>query len=44
MFSSVIISSAFEAKISSEISDERVAKEMLRLFSESRWSEAGGNE
>ena len=38
------VKNSFEAKISSEISDERVAKEMLRLFSESRWSEAGGNE
>lgn len=35
---------SFQAKISSEISDERVAKEMLRLFGESKWFDIGGNE
>lgn len=38
------IKNSFQSKISSEISNERVAKEMLRLFEETKWSEAGGNE
>jgi hypothetical protein len=33
----------FQAKIGSEITDDRVAKEMIRLFDESKWSETGGN-
>ena len=35
---------SFQSKINSEISDERVAKEMLRLFGESKWSRTGGIE
>ena len=38
------IKNSFQAKISSEVSDERVAKEMLRLFGDSKWSGIGGNE
>lgn len=38
------VKNSFQAKIGSEITDERVAKEMLRLFGESKWSETGGNE
>jgi len=38
------IKNSFQAKISSEVSDERVAKEMLRLFGDSKWSCIGGNE
>ena len=38
------IKNSFQAKISSEVSDERVAKEMLRLFGDSKWSSIGGNE
>lgn len=38
------IKNSFQSKISAEISDERVAKEMLRLFGETKWSETGGNE
>ena len=37
------IKNSFQAKISSEVSDERVAKEMLRLFGDSKWSGIGGN-
>ncbi len=37
------IKNSFQTRISNEISDERVAKEMLRLFGESKWAEAGGN-
>lgn len=36
------IKNSFQAKISSEISDERVAKEMIRLFGDSKWSAIGG--
>jgi hypothetical protein len=36
------VKTSFQAKISSEVTDERVAKEMLRLFNETKWSEAGG--
>ena len=36
------IKNSFQSKINSEISDERVAKEMLRLFGESKWSRTGG--
>ncbi len=38
------IKNSFQSKINSEISDERVAKEMLRLFGESKWSRTGGIE
>lgn len=38
------VKNSFQAKISSEISDERVAKEMMRLFGESKWAGIGGNE
>lgn len=38
------VRNSFQARISSEISDERVAKEMLRLFNETKWLETGGNE
>ena len=38
------IKNSFHAKINSEITDERVAKEMLRLFEETKWEETGGNE
>lgn len=37
------IKNSYQAKISSEISNERVAKEMLRLFNETKWAETGGN-
>lgn len=37
------IKNSFQSRVSSEISDERVAKEMIRLFGESKWAEAGGN-
>lgn len=37
------IKNSFQSRVNSEISDERVAKEMLRLFGESKWAEAGGN-
>lgn len=36
------IKNSFQEKVSSEVSDERVAKEMLRLFNETKWTEAGG--
>lgn len=35
------VRSAFQEKVHSEIKDERIANEMLRLFNESRWSETG---
>lgn len=38
------IKNSFQSKINAEITDERVAKEMLRLFGETKWSETGGNE
>lgn len=38
------IKNSFQSKINSEISDERVAKEMLRLFGESKWCRTGGIE
>ena len=38
------IKNSFQSKISSEISNERVAKEMLRLFGESKWFGIGGKE
>ncbi len=38
------IENSFKAKVNQEISDERVAKEMLRLFGESKWAEAGSVE
>ncbi|MDY4901848.1 MAG: hypothetical protein SO116_03150 [Treponema sp.] len=38
------VKKSFQAKVSSEIYNERVAKEMLRLFAESKWCDAGGNE
>lgn len=37
------IKNSFQSRVNSEISDERVAKEMIRLFGESKWAEAGGN-
>ena len=37
------IKNSFQSRVNSEISDERVAKEMIRLFCESKWAEAGGN-
>ena len=37
------IKNSFQSRVNSEISDERVAKEMIRLFGESKWVEAGGN-
>ena len=37
------IKNSFQARVNSEISDERVAKEMIRLFGESKWAGAGGN-
>lgn len=37
------IQNLFKEKINSEVTDERVAKEMLRLFGESKWAETGGN-
>ena len=36
------IKKSFEEKVNTQISDERLAKEMLRLFGQSRWEEAGG--
>ncbi len=38
------IENSFKAKVNQEISDEQVAKEMLRLFGESKWAEAGSVE
>lgn len=38
------IKNSFQTRVSKEISDERVAKEMLRLFSETKWEEMEGNE
>lgn len=38
------IENSFKAKVNQEISNERVAKEMLRLFGESKWEETGGAE
>lgn len=38
------IKNSFQEKVSKEVDNERVAKEMLRLFDESRWSEMEGNE
>lgn len=38
------IKNSFQQKVNSEITDERVAKEMLRLFGESKWSETEGIE
>jgi len=38
------IKNSFHAKVSKEVSDERVAKEMLRLFTESKWTETEVNE
>ena len=38
------VKNSFQAKVSSEITDERVAKEMLRLFDETKWESTGGNE
>lgn len=35
------VRSAFQEKVHNEISDERVANEMLRLFESSKWSETG---
>lgn len=37
------IKNSFQSRVSSQISDERVAKEMIRLFGETKWAEAGGN-
>ena len=37
------IKNSFQSRVNSEISDERVAKEMIRLFGESKWAGAGGN-
>jgi hypothetical protein len=33
------IKTSFQQKVNSEVSDERVAREMLRLFDESKWQE-----
>lgn len=38
------IKNSFQQKVSNQISDERVAKEMLRLFAESKWQETEGAE
>lgn len=38
------VKNSFQAKVSSEISNERVAQEMLRLFGETKWSSIGGDE
>ncbi|WP_178842169.1 hypothetical protein [uncultured Treponema sp.] len=38
------VKNSFQAKVNSEISDERVAREMLRLFEESKWFATGGDE
>ena len=38
------IKTSFQQKVSSDVTDERVAKEMLRLFDESKWSETEGNQ
>lgn len=37
------IKNSFQQKINAEVTDERVAKEMLRLFGETRWSETEVN-
>ncbi len=36
------IKNSFEEKVSSEVSDQRLAKEMLRLFNQAKWENAGG--
>lgn len=38
------IKNSFQQKVNTEISDERVAREMLRLFGETKWKETEGNE
>ena len=38
------IKNSFQTKVNKEVRDERVAKEMLRLFTESKWTEAEVNE
>lgn len=36
------IKNSFEEKVSSQVSDQRLAKEMLRLFNQAKWENAGG--
>lgn len=36
------VKNSFQARVNAEVSNERVAKEMLRLFEETKWEEAGG--
>ncbi len=38
------VENSFKSKVNQEVTNERVAKEMLRLFAESKWTEAGGAE
>ncbi len=38
------VKTSFEQKVNQEISDERIAKEILRLFNASKWQETGKTE
>ena len=38
------IKNSYQARVSGEIENERVAREMQRLFNESKWTSLGGVE
>ena len=39
-----VIKNTFNTKVNEQVTDERVAKEMIRLFNSTKWEEVGGIE